>query len=102
VDALKAPEPELILWQNYNVSKESRTYRRIGVAIVGLFLLGLCLTAVILDQYFTDQTVQDYNTSDCGTQEITMLEAYKDSQLGKDYQLGLLGCYCMQQFKLIK
>ena len=56
VDIFKAPEPELILWQNYNVSKESRTYRRIGVAIVGLFLLGLCLTAVILDQYFTDQT----------------------------------------------
>jgi hypothetical protein len=79
LEVQRAPEPEVILWENYNVTKNGKRLRHLLVHIIMLFLLAFCMAGIIVSQYFADQSNSKYNTKDCGTTTLTMDQAYSDA-----------------------
>lgn len=94
LDVKKAPEPDVIIWQNQHISKTNRAIRTGIVALITIFLLGVSFGSIIVSKYYQDVASQKFDISNCGTAEITKDEAYADYQRPEDRQVGRLGCYC--------
>lgn len=67
LDIMKAPEPEVILWHNYNVSLKSRRLRSLLMQLMTIFLLILSMLAIFIAQYVSDQATKGFDTSVCGS-----------------------------------
>ncbi|TNV86581.1 hypothetical protein FGO68_gene17344 [Halteria grandinella] len=102
LDIKKAPEPEVINWENYTVTKSSRIIRNLISILITCILLLLSLGAVATAQYFSNSAQEGYETDQCAnTDGLTMSAAYEDYLRGKK-GAGLLGCYCLEQLALIQ
>ena len=48
LDIRRAPEPEVIFWENYNLTLKSRRLRTVFVSFVSIILLLVCLASVFV------------------------------------------------------
>jgi len=101
LDVRRAPEPEVILWENQHVT----VWNRLWKWAFTLFLMAISLIAVLATlagtQYYANKSTKDFDSELCGTREITQEQAYADSLLPEARQVGLLGCYCFNELKLV-
>lgn len=62
LDIRRAPEPEVVLWQNQHITNKTRYLRGLLVALICFIMLSLCLTLVSIAQYFQEQSEEKYDT----------------------------------------
>jgi hypothetical protein len=96
----EAPEPTLIMWENFGATLTNRILRTICVNMLFIFIiLGGLYTLNLADQYtdqfrLSRQTYADFNYDDCVNYgNITQEQAFNDLEL-EDSQKVILGCYC--------
>jgi hypothetical protein len=61
----------------------------------------VCLAIVAVANHYQEKVGEEFNTDLCYNLEITMDQAYEDILLPKERQTGLLGCFCLNQLKII-
>lgn len=81
LDVRRAPEPEVVLWENQHVTMCTRIWK--GLFTLFLMLISLiCVLATLAGtQYYANKQTKDFDSEVCGTREITMDQAYADSIL---------------------
>jgi len=71
LDVRRAPEPEVVIWENQHVT----TFTRIWKWLLTLFLMLISLIAVLATlagtQYYANKQTKDFDSEVCGTREIT-------------------------------
>jgi len=96
----KGPEPTVINWANLHVGGFSRGIRTLIVALITILLLGVSIFGIVVSKYYQDETSEKFDVSKCGaiTETLTMDMALDDEAKPLDRKLGLMNCYCYDQF----
>jgi hypothetical protein len=97
----RATEPDVILWQNQHYTYTSRFLRRVFVIFISVLVLMVCLAIIAVANHYQEKVGEEYETDFCDNLEITMDQAYADTLLPKERQTRLLGCFCLNQLKII-
>ena len=101
LEVKRATEPDVILWQNQHYTNTSRILRRVFVIFISCLVLMVCLTIVAVANHYQENVGEQYETDFCENLEITMDQAYADTLLPKEKQTKLLGCFCLNQLRII-
>jgi hypothetical protein len=75
---IKAPEPEVVNWENYNYSKCNRFLRSLVVIFINIIMLCVCLGSIAAANHYEMESDSQYGTGHCGTFEVTMDQAFSD------------------------
>ena len=75
--------------------------RGLFIWFVSLILIAISFSIVVLNKYLMTTFSNEYTKTDCGGIEITKAEAYDDFYREVGDSVGLIGCYCFEQFKKV-
>jgi len=93
----KTVDPELILWQNFAITKKSKCARKILFGFAMLLLLAACFYSVFLFEraiYDEEQQLPDFTCTTKVFSQVSRLEALADYKLAADKRNGDWHCYC--------
>ena len=95
----KACEPDEIKWENIGSSGRSRLTRKLIIWIVALAMIAAGILGLVYMKYKADALKEEFQTSiDC-PESITKELAYVDQRKEPNRRVGLMHCYCLEQFK---
>jgi hypothetical protein len=72
LEVKRAPEPEVVLWQNQHITKMSRIWRKLLVFFITFLILMVCLTIISVANYYQEEAGERFETDFCENLEITM------------------------------
>eukprot|EP00347_Sterkiella_histriomuscorum_P019500 403341392 len=94
----EAKAPDIILWENLKTGKCSRFWRILLIAIVTVIIIVAAFFIIIEAKNFENKA-QDFSPQiECPDQVVSKQEAYDDQLKSKENRIGLMHCYCQDQF----
>lgn len=97
----QAVEPDLILWQNFGVSKKSRFFRTIIFILFTIMLLMVCFYGILLLEHFIQKTEVNFPSQiNCNT-DVTKVAASADAYNfihNRPDQTGDFFCFCQNMY----
>jgi hypothetical protein len=96
----KGPEPTVINWSNLQIGPVSRGVRTMVVALITVLLLAVSMMGIVTSKYYQDETSEQFDVSKCGGISDTLTKdlALEDEAKPLDRKVGLMNCYCYDQF----
>jgi hypothetical protein len=97
----KTVDPELILWENFAISRKSKCLRKIVFGFVMLILLAACFESVFMFEkliYESEQQLPDFTCSTPVFSKVSEPEALADYKLAWDKRNGDWHCYCSNAY----
>ena len=99
LDVRQPPPASLILWENLGVGKTERFFRILLVSLVSFLLMILWFIVIVYSRDYQSTLSSKYGDKSWPKTTITQTEAYNDYQKSESQRLGLMSCYCSQEFK---
>lgn len=65
LDIRKAPEPEVVNWENQHVTMFTRFWKSIFVLLIMLVSLAAVLATLAATQWYSNQASNDFNSDYC-------------------------------------
>ncbi|CDW73927.1 UNKNOWN [Stylonychia lemnae] len=93
-----AKSPDIILWQNLKVGNCQRFGRIMIITFVTLILMIITFLILIIAKKFENQAEEYSPQIDCPDTEVSQQDAYLDQQKDAVNRIGLMHCYCLNQF----
>lgn len=96
----KGPEPTVINWSNLHIGPVSRGLRTLVVALITVLLLAVSIMGIVTSKYYQDETSEQFDVSKCGGISYTLTKdiALEDEAKPPNRKVGLMNCYCYEQF----
>jgi hypothetical protein len=98
----KTVDPELILWENFAISRKSKCLRKIVFGFVMLLLLAACFYSVFCFEkliYDWERQLPDFTCSTKVFSNVSQAEALADYKLAWDKRNGDWHCYCSNAYQ---
>jgi hypothetical protein len=93
-----AKAPDIINWENLRTGRTERAFRITFATIVSIVLIAATFVLLLISQYYQKE-MQSYSpVIDCPKTPVTQQLAYDDQIKNQTDRVGLMHCFCLNQF----